>query len=208
MNKHFTEYKGRDKLILISPFYTVCFGVRRAFFLFRRVMKTMLHIHYGNGKGKSSAAFGMALRMIGHGKRVLLVSFLKDGNSGELLAFQSFENMKQMSRKMPETFWFQMTKEEQATTALDQYLLYKEMLALLPSFDMVILDEILDLKTLGILNDQQIRNDLASISDQEIILTGRSADQELLTRADYVTEFTSHKHPYVKGVQAREGVEF
>lgn len=168
----------------------------------------MLHIHYGNGKGKSTAAFGMALRMLGHGKQVLLVSFLKDGTSGELQAFQRFENIKVLSQPMPEKFWFQMTKEEQVHTTTDQIKLYKAALALIPTFDMVIFDELLDLKTLGIINDQQICHDLVSRLDTEIILTGRKADEELLQIAEYVTEFASHKHPYMQGIQARVGVEF
>lgn len=168
----------------------------------------MNHINYGNGKGKTTAALGIALRMIAHGKRVLFVSFLKDGTSGEVRVLQSYEKVKVLYKAMPKTFLFQMEETEKAKTLEEQRSLYEEARTHFAQYDYIVLDEVLDAFVLQVITEDELLQDINTYRDKEIVMTGRMPSEKLMQQADYLNEFVSHRHPYEKGIAARSGVEY
>ena len=173
----------------------------------------MLHIYSGNGKGKTTAGFGLVLRQAGYERRVAVAQFLKDGTSGELRALQALSCVKVRATQMPQGFYFQMQEQEQLATRQGIQELFawvkdrakeKAKLGHLPAS----LDEVLDAVQLGLLREEELLHFLQEHWDLEIILTGRNPSQELLDICDYHTEMVEHRHPYQKGIAARKGVEY
>lgn len=168
----------------------------------------MLHIYYGQGKGKTTAALGMGLRMLGHGKKVLFVFFLKNGESGEMAALTHFENAHVLYHALPNMFLYQMNPEQRRNTMEKQRHLYQQAMQHISQYDMVILDEILDVFSSAILDDEECMTDFELYKEKEIVLTGRAPSKGMLQKADYAIEMLAHKHPYEKGIVARQGVEY
>ena len=155
----------------------------------------LLHLYYGDGKGKTTAAMGLALRALGSGKRVVIVQFLKGGNSGEipLLAKLGAEIYR---GKAGQKFVFQMNEAEKAATReLQNRNLQNAMARPADLLDMV--DKALLQKA--------VRERPAA---RECVLTAHQPPQWMLDEADYVTEMKCHRHPYQKGVPARKGIEY
>ena len=153
----------------------------------------MIHIYYGYGKGKTSAAIGLGMRAYGAGKTVALIQFLKDNKSSELksIPFEIFN--------APESISFNPDKSYQLW--VDDALGFIENC----ESDIIILDEFLDIipgfcseeKALELLN-----------KDCELVITGHKEQPLLFERADYITHMQKIKHPYDKGVKARKGIEY
>lgn len=191
----------------------------------------LVHIYTGEGKGKTSAAMGVALRAIGHGLKIYITAFLKPGISGEILAsfqlaphliFEQFSDDNKDSEKEKASAnviqdrsndfkdWVlkeKITDEDRkkAVRSLD-----KARTAMLSGqFQVVILDEVIVANDLGLISLKQIKQ---FIEDRpagvELILTGRGASPELIELADVVTEMKEIKHPYHKGIKARVGIDF
>lgn len=168
--------------------------------------KGLIHLYYGNGKGKTTAAMGLALRGYNAGKRVVVVQFLKDGHSGEIEVLRSL-GIRIYGGKTTDRFVFQMNDEEKAETKRlqDENLLS----AINEKADMLILDEAcaaLESKTVD--EDLLKQAVLGKNESCEVILTGRNPAPWMVEKADYVTEMKLHKHPFEKGIAARKGVEF
>lgn len=165
----------------------------------------MLHIYYGNGKGKSTAAIGLACRMVGANKKVQCLQFLKDGDSSEVKVLQSL-GVDVVYKKLPTTFVDfsnpQMIKDvSQLEDSLFDLLDAK--------YDCIILDEILDVMTLSLINEEKVYRIVNKLKDtHEIIMTGRQPSNKFKQIASYSTEMKKHKHPYDQGIKARKGVEF
>ncbi len=165
----------------------------------------MLHIYTGEGKGKTTAAMGLALRAIGHGKKVVIVQFLKSGSSGELGPLLA-AGATIFSGKGGTKFVSAMSEEEKrAARRLHDMHLEK---ALRESCDMLILDEACAALTYELVDPALIEQAVAMKNEREVVLTGRDPAQFLLDAADYITEMKCVRHPYEKGVRAREGVEY
>lgn len=165
----------------------------------------MLHIYYGNGKGKSTAAIGLACRMVGANKKVQCIQFLKDGDSSEVKVLQSL-GVDVIYKKLPTTFVDfsnpQMIKE---VSQLEESLFD----VVDSSYDCIILDEILDVITLSLINEDKVYRKIESLKDtHEIIMTGRQPTFKFKQIANYSTEMKKHKHPYDIQTKARKGVEF
>ncbi|MFV0393215.1 MAG: cob(I)yrinic acid a,c-diamide adenosyltransferase [Coprobacillaceae bacterium] len=165
----------------------------------------MLHLYYGTGKGKTSAAIGLALRMRGAGKSVLWISFLKDGNSSEVSLLEQV-GIKVIYKKMPEMFVDMndpnMIKEV-GTLQRDLFHQIDE------DYDAIILDELLDVITLHLINEERVFSKINTLKDtKEIIMTGRQPTQKFKQISEYSTEMKKHKHPYDKGIHARKGIEY
>ena len=166
-----------------------------------------LHIYCGDGKGKTTAAMGLALRALGHGKRVVIVQFLKRKKSGEIRLLEELGAIV-FSGKYGASFRVSdMTEEE--------YELTKELSAknlssaLLAKCDILILDELLAALKHGIISDFEAASVLKKREvGTELVITGREAPGWLLAEADYVTRMTKEKHPFDEGLTAREGIEF
>lgn len=169
-----------------------------------------LHIYCGDGKGKTTAAMGLALRALGHGERVMIVQFMKKGNSGELKAFERFENATCLlaapqgfvSKMKPE----EITKAAASQDGLAQYAL-EQLDALQP--ELVILDELCAAVTCGMVKEGAAWELITAALEQgEAVITGRNPPEQWLERADYVSEIVKRKHPFDKGLAARKGVEW
>lgn len=177
----------------------------------------MIHIYHGDGKGKTTAAFGLALRAIGAGRNVFVVQFLKKEGSSESRILEPFSN--QVYIKKPDHFFgftFRMTEEEKAILRDD----YKNVLKELESWIteqgeqecLCILDEAIHACNHKILDETcliSLLEHTKQCKDKvELVLTGRNPSKELLATADYVTEMKKEKHPYDFGVKARKGIEY
>lgn len=165
----------------------------------------MLHLYYGTGKGKTSAAIGLALRMRGAGYSVQWISYLKDGNSSEVTMLKQ-AGVKVVYRKMP-TMFVNMNDPQMIKEVSDlQQTLWE---SLDPQYDAIILDELLDVITLHLINEETVFTKINGLKERtEIIMTGRQPTHKFKQISDYSTEMKKHKHPYDKNLQARKGIEY
>lgn len=167
----------------------------------------LLLILTGNGKGKSSSAFGMMARALGHGMRVGVAQFIKGrSDTGEEAFF----------RKQPEVVWHVLGEgftwdtqnlERDTETARRGWSVVQTMLSD-PAFDLIILDELTYPIKFGWLDLDTVLNDLRNRpAMQHVVITGRGAPEALCEAADTVTEMTDVKHAYRAGVQAQKGID-
>ena len=158
----------------------------------------LVHIYCGDGKGKTSCAAGLALRAAHSGMQVAILQFLKDGTSHEMQALAALPNVTVLAGKVCEAFFWNMTDQEKtATRRLHDELLDKA--AALPC-DLLVLDEACAAVNLKLVDTDKLR--------ALLVLTGRDPADFLLDRADYITEMVKRRHPFDKGIPAREGIEF
>lgn len=170
----------------------------------------LLHLYLGEGKGKTTAAVGLVTRAQGAGLRPLLVQFLKGRQSGELASMQKL-GVPVCRVAQTEQFLFQMDAEELAACKREYASCFaqaKEAL-LCGDYDVVVLDEVLDATTAGLVDEQELLETLRQRPPHvEVVLTGRQACGELRDMADYISEICAVKHPYQKGIAARQGIEY
>jgi cob(I)alamin adenosyltransferase len=170
--------------------------------------KGYIHLYTGAGKGKTTAAFGLALRAAGNGLRVYIAQFAKGTKSGEL------ELLKKLSRKVTIKQFGARSFITKHPTTIDRTLAESgiaEVAGIIAHgrYDMVILDEIGIACRFGLLSVEPVIAMLkARPSCVEIILTGRNAPKELIDIADLVTEMKEIKHYFQQGVGARAGIEY
>lgn len=168
--------------------------------------KGLVHLYWGEGKGKTTAAFGLALRALGAGARVMVVQFLKDGQSSELTPLRHLGALV-LSGKPGTKFFSQMSEAERA----DVRALHNQMLqqAIGSDCDLLVLDEACAACRLGMVEEELLREAvLRRPSTREVVLTGRDPVEWMRQAADYSTEMCCHKHPYQQGICARKGIEF
>jgi cob(I)alamin adenosyltransferase len=172
----------------------------------KKSLRGLVHIYTGGGKGKTTAALGLAIRATGRGMKVIIIQFLKGITSGEHLFLNkhtAFEIKQVSSGDIFTKPRDQLSEEAQQTLALAE----KEMLS--GNYDLVILDELLIALSLDLITLKEVLDLLDKKPDKvELVLTGRDAPQELIDRADLVTEMVMVKHPFTEGIPARKGIEF
>ncbi|MEM3493574.1 MAG: cob(I)yrinic acid a,c-diamide adenosyltransferase [Thermoplasmata archaeon] len=169
-------------------------------------MKGYIQVYTGDGKGKTSAALGLAVRALGRGKRVCIVQFMKGMETGELLFFAQIPGI--VIKQFGSGKFVSAAGDEEKKLAGEALEFAREQM-LSGNFDIIILDEVnvalhmhlLDVKTMM----EFLREKPESV---ELVLTGRNAPQEILEVADLVTEMREVKHYYRKGILAREGIEY
>jgi cob(I)alamin adenosyltransferase len=169
----------------------------------------LLIVHTGTGKGKSTAAFGMVLRCIGHGMRVGIVQFVKGAwGTGERDVLAKFPDLV-TCRAMGDGFtWDTQDRERDIAAARAAWTMAKEMIAD-PSYSLVLLDELNIVLRYDYLPLGEVLDVLkAKPRDLHVVVTGRNAKPELIEVADLVTEMTMVKHPFRSGVKAQKGIEF
>jgi len=169
----------------------------------------LLIVHTGKGKGKSTAAFGLVLRCLGHGLRVGIVQFVKGvWTTGERIALERFGDLV-TCRAMGEGFtWDTQDRARDIAAAGKAWEAAKAMIAD-RSYRLVLLDELNIVLRYDYLPLDEIVGALkAKRDDLHIVVTGRNARPELIEAADLVTEMTLVKHPFRSGVKAQIGVEF
>lgn len=183
--------------------------------MFSMLDKGLVQIYTGDGKGKTTAAFGLALRAAGHGGKVLIYQFLKPdtlelgerdllNTQCEGIVVKWLDEPWDMFKSMQDENQLQRVRDairnaiqELETAAHERY------------YDVVILDEIVFCLNQGLANIDDIRGLIEHRDSQvEVVLTGRGAGEELIDMADLVTEMRLIKHPYDKGTLARKGIEY
>jgi len=175
----------------------------------KTIEKGLLIVHTGTGKGKSTAAFGLALRMIGRGRRVGVVQFIKGAwHSAERDALAKFDD--QVSwHSMGEGFTWETQDRARDVAAAERAWELAEELMADPSFGLIILDELNIALRYDYLDLKRVVDALsARRPDLHVAVTGRNAKPELIAAADLVTEMTLVKHHFAAGVKAQEGIEF
>jgi cob(I)alamin adenosyltransferase len=169
----------------------------------------LIIVHTGKGKGKTTAAMGMAVRCVGHGMKVGIVQFVKGvWETGERRVLEQFPDLCVM-RAMGEGFtWDTQDLNRDVAAARAAFETVKEMIAD-SSYRMVILDELNIVLRYGYLPIDEVVEVLRNKPrDLHVVVTGRNAKEELIEMADMVTEMTLVKHPFRSGVKAQAGVEF
>jgi cob(I)alamin adenosyltransferase len=169
----------------------------------------LIIVHTGTGKGKSTAAFGMVLRCLGHGMRVGIVQFVKGAwETGERKVLEAYPQLV-TCRAMGEGFtWDTQDRARDIAAARAAWEMAKAMIAD-PVYKLVLLDELnIVLRYDYLPLDEIIETLKAKPRDLHVIVTGRSAKPELIEIADLVTEMTMVKHPFRSGVKAQKGIEF
>ncbi|HWV01438.1 MAG TPA: cob(I)yrinic acid a,c-diamide adenosyltransferase [Devosia sp.] len=169
----------------------------------------LLIVHTGKGKGKSTAAFGMVFRAIGHGFKVGVVQFVKGAwGTGERDILENYPELVTI-KAMGEGFtWDTQDRQRDIAAARAAWEMAKEMIAD-PSYKMVLLDELNIVLRYEYLPIGEVIEVLRNKPrDLHVIVTGRNAKDELIEIADLVTEMTEIKHPFRSGVKAQAGIEF
>ena len=175
----------------------------------KTIEKGLLIVHTGKGKGKSTAAFGMVFRAIGHGMRVGVIQFVKGAwATGERTILEKFPDLVTI-KAMGEGFtWETQDRARDIAAARAAWDEAQRMLAD-PAFRLVLLDELNIVLRYDYLPVAEVVATLASRRpDLHVIVTGRNAKPELIEAADLVTEMTLVKHPFRAGVKAQQGIEF
>jgi cob(I)alamin adenosyltransferase len=174
-----------------------------------KLEKGLVQVYTGNGKGKTTAAFGLALRAIGRGLKVYVIQFIKGGfDYGELYVVDKLPNLTLKAFGRGKFVTEKPAGKEDVELAEEALALAEEVVKS-GEYDIVILDEInvaLNLKLIEIGKVLElVKNKPKHV---EIILTGRYAPNEIIDAADLVTEMKEVKHPFNKGFQARKGIEY
>ncbi|MBQ9413967.1 MAG: cob(I)yrinic acid a,c-diamide adenosyltransferase [Clostridia bacterium] len=167
-----------------------------------------VHVYYGNGKGKTTAAIGLVIRASGVDACVGIASFLKDNRSAERNVLRSLHNVAlyPVIENLP--FVFQMTDAQKADAARFYERLMQRLIDEAPHLDLLVLDEVLDAVETGMLQESLLLTLLQSSDHTEFVLTGRHPSPAVLEKADYITEMHAVRHPYDHGTAARRGIEY
>lgn len=173
--------------------------------------KGLIHIYCGDGKGKTTAAMGLAIRAAGRDKKVFITQFLKSGKSGELVSLEKLkENIDFLLGKPVNKFVWNMKEAEKNEAKLEHTKRFKEIIEIINTkeYDILILDEIIATINNGFieLNDviKFLKNKPQGL---EVVMTGRDPKPELIELANYVTEMKCIKHPFEEGIPSRIGIE-
>lgn len=175
------------------------------------MQKGLVHIYFGDGKGKTTCAAGLAVRCAGAGGRVLWFQYLKKDTSGERAALEKLPGICLLPGYEKIRFSFQMTEDEKKAAAE----FYKNTLEEISfeiknqSYDLLILDEVIAGISAGMVSEEAVLEFLRNRPEGlEVVLTGRNPSKELLEMGDYITEMKKRKHPYDEGIPARRMVEY
>ncbi len=169
----------------------------------------MIHIYCGDGKGKTTAALGLICRHVGTGGKAVLAQFLKSLPTGELASLDRL-GVPVYRNELPHGFFPNMNEEMKSSVheMHDQTLAEVTRLARLNECSLLVLDELCAALSLGLIDREKVLSLLDDHGKAELVITGRDPEEELLSRADYITEMKLIKHPYEKGVLARKGIEY
>ena len=173
--------------------------------------KGLIHIYCGDGKGKTTAAMGLAIRAAGREKKVFITQFLKSGKSGELV---SLEKLKEYITFLPgrpvNKFVWNMNDEEKMEAKREHTARFKEIKDIIKNedYDLLILDEIIATINNGFIELNEVIDFLKNKPETlEVVMTGRDPKPELIELANYVTEMKCIKHPFEEGIPSRIGIE-
>lgn len=169
----------------------------------------MIHIYCGDGKGKTTAAVGLAVRMAGFGGKVLFGQFFKDGSSSEIAMLKLLPNITVRHCKTIPGRYIRLSPEQREQVRSDYTAYLRELLDMAEDFDLLVLDEVISACNHGTVPEEMLLAFLSKVPESpEVVLTGRNPSGALTALADYVTEMKKQKHPFDRGIPAREGIEF
>ena len=172
-------------------------------------MRGLVHIYCGDGKGKTTAAAGLAVRAAGAGQKVLFVQFFKDGSSSEIASLRALGIG---VRAVPENFGFVWNMDDaelaRAKKAYTDLLLAAEKEAA-DGCGLLVLDEIISAVNCELVPERELLDFIICRPEGlEIVLTGRDPSPALSDAADYITEMRKLRHPYDEGIMGRRGIEY
>jgi cob(I)alamin adenosyltransferase len=174
--------------------------------------KGLIHVYTGEGKGKTTASFGLVVRALGHNKKVAIFSFLKDSKTkyGEMKAFERlFPELTYIRFENKSPLFDKSVTMESLKKSVDES--FEKAVAMIKegNYDLVVFDELNACLRYDLLDREKALNFFRNKPEHlEVVITGRDAIPELIELADYVTEMKMIKHPYTKGIKARKGIEF
>ena len=170
----------------------------------------LIHIYCGNGKGKTTAATGLAVRAAGAGKKVIFAQFFKDGSSSEIKSLSALDNVSPMHCVTEPGRYSTMDDASRTKASADYSRFLEEVIAAAADgCDLLVLDEIISSCNHGVVSEDRVAEFLRNKpAELEVVLTGRDPSDRLVELGDYVTEMRKIKHPYDRGITAREGIEF
>ena len=175
----------------------------------QKLEKGLVQVYTGDGKGKTSAAFGLALRAVGRGFKVYIIQFIKGGfDYGELYVVKRIPNLELKAFGKGKFVTYVTPTGDDIKLARDAF---KQAAKVVNSdkYDVVILDEINVALHLKLIRMREVVDLIRKKPEQvELVLTGRNAPTEIIKLADLVTEMREAKHPYAKGVPPRKGIDF
>ena len=165
-----------------------------------------VQVYTGNGKGKTTASFGLALRAAGHGLHVFIMQFMKKGDYGEVIAVKGIKNI-HVEQCGTGSFILEASEKDKRE-AMRGFEAAKEAI-FSGKYDIVILDEICVAIKYGLVPEDYVIDLIKNKpKNVELVLTGRWATKNIIMKADLVTEMVDVKHPYQKGLGARKGIEY
>ena len=172
-------------------------------------MAGLIHLYCGDGKGKTSAAVGLAVRASGAGKQVLFTQFFKDGSSSEIESLKRLPGIRVIHANTVKGFYHAMTPEQRIQARKDYTALFRQVTDAAKNADLLILDEIVSACNRGVVPETLVTTFLRSKpTELEVVLTGREPSPALMELADYITEMRKLRHPFDRGIAARKGVEY
>lgn len=177
----------------------------------RIYMEYCMQVYTGDGKGKSSASIGAAVRMAGSGGSVVMARFLKREDSAEVAILREIPNITVIPVTRTFGFTFRMTELEkvEAKKYYDELFDIAVQKSLQQKANMLILDELNCVYASNLVSTEHVLDTLQKLKGtMELVITGRNAARELLELADYVTELKKEKHPHDRGLMARKGIEY
>lgn len=173
-------------------------------------MTGLIHIYTGDGKGKTTAAVGLAVRCAGSGENVVFCQFLKDNQSSELSILRQIPQITLVQAAPTPGFYKHMTDTQRAEAKLACTGLLEQAItaALAKNARLLVLDEAVAAYNHQMLDRERLLAFLREKpAEMEVVLTGRNPAPELITLADYVSEIKKLKHPFDRGIPARRGIE-
>jgi cob(I)alamin adenosyltransferase len=173
--------------------------------------KGLIQVYTGDGKGKSTAAIGQAVRAAGHGFNVGLVAFFKDPEAFGYGEYKSLEKLGVktflFAKKHPH--FYKELNPDDVCQECSRGLEFIKKLFQDPSWDMLVLDEINITVRDGFLKEEEVLSLLETKPEKlELVLTGRGVTEKIIEKADLVSEVREVKHPYSQGIKSREGIEY
>lgn len=172
-------------------------------------MAGLIHLYCGDGKGKTSAAVGLAVRASGAGQQVVFTQFFKDGSSSEIESLKRLPGIRTIHANTVKGFYHAMSPEQREQAREDYTALFRQVTDAARDADLLILDEIVSACNRGVVPETLVTDFLRCKPQQlEVVLTGRDPSPALTELADYITEMRKLRHPFDRGIPARKGIEF
>lgn len=173
----------------------------------------MIQLYTGDGKGKTTASVGQAIRAAGRGFRVLFTQFMKGNDTGEIHILETLPQVRILRCNREYGFFHTLSEEDKVSLKAEHNRILDEILSALKNqeCDMVVLDEITYPVDFGLLDEEKLKAVIRLSKENnrtELVLTGRNPGEYLTEAADYISEIRAVRHPFEKGIGSREGIEY